>query len=124
MRFGILGPLAAWRGGEPVEVGGLRVRMLLALLLLDAGRTVSSARLIDEIWAESPPAGAANALQSLVSRLRAAVRPAAVELAPGGYRLAVEPEAVDAHRFERLAAEGRRALAGGDPELAAFAELL
>jgi predicted ATPase/DNA-binding SARP family transcriptional activator len=119
MRFGILGTLAVWRDGDPVEIGGLRVRMVLALLLLDAGRTVSSARLIDEVWAESPPAGAANALQSLVSRLRPAVEPAAVELAPGGYRLAVEPESVDALRFERLAAEGRRALADGDPHLAA-----
>jgi predicted ATPase/DNA-binding SARP family transcriptional activator len=119
MRFGILGPLAVWRDGEPVEIGGLRVRMLLALLLLDAGRTVGSARLIDEIWAESPPAGAANALQSLVSRLRPVVEPAAVELAPGGYRLAVEPDAVDARRFERLAAEGRRALADGEPARAA-----
>jgi len=105
MRFGVLGPLAVWRDGEQAEIGGLRVRMLLALLLLDAGRTVGSARLIDEIWAESPPSGAANALQSLVSRLRMALDPVAVELAPGGYRLAVEPEAVDAHRFERLAAE-------------------
>jgi predicted ATPase/DNA-binding SARP family transcriptional activator len=119
VRFGILGPLAVWRDGDPVEIGGLRVRMVLAMLLLDAGRTVSSGRLIDEIWAESPPAGVANALQSLVSRLRTAVEPVAVELAPGGYRLAVEPEAIDARRFERLAAEGRRALADGDPHLAA-----
>src|SRR5689334_18100186 len=119
MQFGILGPLAVWRDGQPVEVGGPRVRMLLALLLLDAGRTVSSARLIDELWAASPPPGAANALQSLVSRLRAAVEPVAVELGPGGYRLAVAPDAVDARRFELLAADGRRALAGGDPRLAA-----
>ena len=47
MRFGILGPLAVWRDGEPVEIGGLRVRMVLVLLLLDACRTVSSARLIE-----------------------------------------------------------------------------
>src|SRR5262249_25755161 len=118
MRFGILGPVAVWRNGQPVEIGGLRVRMLLALLLLDAGRAVSSARLIDEIWAESPPAGAANALQALVSRLRTALEPVAVELSPGGYGLPAAPEAVDAHRFKRLAEEGRRALTGGDPHLA------
>jgi predicted ATPase/DNA-binding SARP family transcriptional activator len=119
MRFGIMGPLAFWRDGDPVQLGGLRVRMLLALLLLDAGHTVSSSRLIDELWAESPPAGAANALQSLVSRLRTAIEPVAVELAAGGYRLDVPSDAVDAGRFEILAAEGRRALAGGDPRLAA-----
>jgi predicted ATPase/DNA-binding SARP family transcriptional activator len=119
MQFGILGPLAVWRDGDPVQLRGLRVRMLLALLLLDAGRTVSSARLIDELWAESPPAGAANALQSLVSRLRTAIEPVAVELAAGGYRLDVPPDVVDTGRFELLAAEGRRVLAGGDPRLAA-----
>jgi hypothetical protein len=41
MRFGILGPLAVWRDGEPVEIGGARVRMLLGLLLLDAGPRAS-----------------------------------------------------------------------------------
>ncbi|MBO0687017.1 MAG: winged helix-turn-helix domain-containing protein, partial [Candidatus Dormibacteraeota bacterium] len=71
MRFGILGPLAAWRDGKEVPVGGRRVRMLLALLLLDPGRPVPAARLVDELWGAEPPADAANALQSLVSRLRA-----------------------------------------------------
>ena len=75
MRFGILGPLEAWRDGEPVELGGTR---------LNAGQVVPSARLIDGLWGESAPAGAPNALQALVSRVRAAPGPELVESRAGG----------------------------------------
>ncbi|MEU8017419.1 BTAD domain-containing putative transcriptional regulator [Micromonospora parva] len=124
MRFRILGPIQVLLAdGREVPVGGPRLRALLALLLLDAGRVVSAERLIDGLYGEQPPRGAANALQSQVSRLRQAL-PAAhdpVEFHPAGYRLAVDPEDVDAYRFERLADAGRRALAGGDwPRAAAL----
>ncbi|MFC7330142.1 BTAD domain-containing putative transcriptional regulator [Marinactinospora rubrisoli] len=120
MRFGILGPVdVRLADGSPVAVGGPRVRALLALLLLDAGRTVGDDRLLDGLYGTEPPAGAANALQSQISRLRRALRPGGdgrdlVERLPGGYRIAVAPEDVDAHRFERAAENGRRALARGD----------
>lgn len=104
--------------GSGVGVGGTRLRALLILLALEPGRVVASELLIDGIWAEEPPAGAANALQALVSRLRRALPGAVVESHPAGYRLAVEPDAVDVVRFERLASEGRGALAR-DPEAAA-----
>ncbi|MFF0150899.1 BTAD domain-containing putative transcriptional regulator [Micromonospora sp. NPDC005203] len=117
MRFRVLGPTQVLLAdGREIPVGGPRLRALLALLLLDAGRVVSAERLIDGLYGEHPPRGAANALQSLVSRLRQAL-PAAhtpVEFHPAGYRLAVDPADVDAYRFERLAEAGRRALAGGD----------
>ena len=74
----------------------------------------SADRLIDGLYGENPPAGAANALQSQVSRLRRALggtaRTGAIEFHPAGYRLAVDPDDTDLHRFERLAAAGRRAL--------------
>ncbi|MBQ0981181.1 winged helix-turn-helix domain-containing protein [Micromonospora sp. M61] len=117
MRFRILGPTqVVLADGREVPVGGPRLRALLALLLLDAGRVVSAERLIDGLYGEHPPRGAANALQSQVSRLRQAL-PAGhdpVEFHPAGYRLAVDPDDVDAYRFERLAEAGRRALADGD----------
>ncbi|MEV5706461.1 BTAD domain-containing putative transcriptional regulator [Actinoallomurus sp. NPDC052274] len=125
MRFGILGPLQVRASdGAPVSVGGPRVRSLLALLLLDAGRVVTAERLIDGLYGEEPPAGTANALQSQVSRLRRGLGAAdgsrdLVEFHPAGYRLAVDPDQVDALRFERLARDGRRALADGDPGRAA-----
>ncbi|HKA10504.1 MAG TPA: BTAD domain-containing putative transcriptional regulator [Candidatus Dormibacteraeota bacterium] len=118
-QFGILGTLEVWRDGRPVALQGPRVRLLLALLLVNAGHLVASARLIDGLWGEAAPPRAANALQALVSRLRAALGPGLVEARSGGYRLAVAPEAVDALRFERLLAEGRAALAAGDPRRAA-----
>ena len=118
-QFGILGPLEVWRDGQPVELPGPRVRLLLALLVLNAGHVVPAARLIDALWGEATPPGAANALQALVSRLRAALGRELVESRTGGYRLASTPDAVDAQRFERHLAEGRAALAAGDPQRAA-----
>ncbi|MEC4569762.1 BTAD domain-containing putative transcriptional regulator [Streptomyces virginiae] len=119
MRISMLGALDV-RGedGSGVGVGGTRLRALLILLALEPGRVVASELLIDGIWAHDPPAGAANALQALVSRLRRALPGAVVESHPAGYRLAVAPDAVDAVRFERLASEGRGALAR-DPAAAA-----
>ncbi|GAB3951674.1 BTAD domain-containing putative transcriptional regulator [Micromonospora vulcania] len=117
MRFRILGPTQVLLAdGREIPLGGPRLRALLALLLLDAGRIISAERLIDGLYGERPPRGAANALQSQVSRLRQ-VLPAEhspVEFHPAGYRLAVDPGAVDAYRFERLAEAGRRLLADGD----------
>ncbi|WP_207928920.1 BTAD domain-containing putative transcriptional regulator [Actinomadura sp. 6K520] len=112
MRFGVLGPVEVRAGGVAVPVGGPGVRALLAMLLLDAGRTVPAERLIDGMYGEEPPDGAANALQSRVSRLRRALGDAdLVEGRPAGYRIVADPDAVDAHRFRRLAADGRRAMA-------------
>ena len=105
-RIAVLGPLEVRAGaGLPVEVAGARLRRLLVRLALDPGRVVTSAQLVDAVWDTQPPAGAANALQTLVSRLRRLL-PGVVESAPGGYRLAVDAEAVDAVRFEALALAG------------------
>ncbi|MEV0258437.1 BTAD domain-containing putative transcriptional regulator [Streptomyces sp. NPDC050732] len=119
MRFGILGPLDVRSpDGTPVDPGGPRPRALLTLLLLDPGRTVSVAALTDGLYGDEPPAGAANALQSQISRLRKRLG-LAIEATPTGYRLAVPPDDVDLHRFERLARAGREALGAGDPARAA-----
>lgn len=116
MWVGVLGAMEVRdTAGDPIAVGGTRVRALLAMLAFDAGRVVTAERLIDGLYGEEPPGNAANALQSQVSRLRRLLgRSGAVEFHPAGYRLAMRPEDVDAHRFERLALEGRRALAAGD----------
>ena len=78
MRIGLLGTLAVQdKDGRPVRVGGHRVRLLLILLALDAGNVVPAYALIERLWEEEPPANSGNALQSLVSRLRTALREAA-----------------------------------------------
>ncbi|WP_092625975.1 BTAD domain-containing putative transcriptional regulator [Jiangella sp. DSM 45060] len=105
MRIGILGPLEVRADDDsPVYVAGARLRTLLIMLALAPGRLVPIAQLIDGIWGDEPPAGAANALQALVSRLRRALPGLAVESHPSGYRLALDPDVVDAGRFERAAA--------------------
>jgi predicted ATPase/DNA-binding SARP family transcriptional activator len=125
MRIGVLGPLeVSDAAGRPVRVGGHRVRALLILLALDAGRVVPTHALIDRLWPAERPGDAANALQSLVSRLRVALRQAGVpdgvvESSPAGYRLAVPPEAIDAAAFESQARAGSQALARGDAREAA-----
>ncbi|MCP2242125.1 BTAD domain-containing putative transcriptional regulator [Lentzea aerocolonigenes] len=105
MRVALLGPTTVEADdGTPVDIGGARVRMLLARLALDPGRPVPTTTLIDDLWGEQPPADASNALQSLVSRLR---KVCPVSLEPGGYRLGIATEDVDVFRFERLRAAGR-----------------
>ncbi|HEU5473623.1 MAG TPA: BTAD domain-containing putative transcriptional regulator [Actinophytocola sp.] len=114
MWFGILGPLEVRSAdGELVAVGGPRPRSLLAMLLLEAGRVVGTDRLVDGLYGADRPGDAGNALQSQVSRLRGRLG-GLIELVPAGYRLAVDPDDVDALRFERLVGAGRRALAAGD----------
>ncbi|MDK1343740.1 BTAD domain-containing putative transcriptional regulator [Streptomyces sp. 378] len=120
MHFRILGTTQALRtDGTIVSVGGARLRALLTVLALRAGRTVPTGSLVDEVWGADPPADAPGALQALVARLRRTLGADAVASAAGGYRLTAAPDDVDLHRFDRLAGEGLRALADGDPAKAA-----
>ncbi|MFI2114905.1 AfsR/SARP family transcriptional regulator [Streptomyces rubiginosohelvolus] len=115
MHYCVLGTTRALRDdGTAVTLGGARLRALLTVLALRPGRTVPAGVLVDEVWDGDPPADAAGALQALIGRLRRALGHSAVESVAGGYRLAAPPDAVDLHRFERLAAEGSRALENGD----------
>jgi predicted ATPase/class 3 adenylate cyclase len=127
VEFAVLGPLEATRGGTPIALGAGRQRALLALLLIHANEVVPSERLIDGLWGQDPPAGAAHSLQVYVSGLRKALEP---ERAPGapaqvvvtrtpGYLVRVDDRALDRLRFERLVGEGRQALREDDPMAAA-----
>ncbi|WP_344679442.1 BTAD domain-containing putative transcriptional regulator [Saccharopolyspora taberi] len=84
--------------------------MLLARLALTAGESVPTGSLVDDLWGTDPPSDALNALHAVVYRLRKALGdPGILESTGTGYRLAVTPEDVDAHRFEDLVARSRRA---------------
>ncbi|MFD8533210.1 BTAD domain-containing putative transcriptional regulator [Streptosporangium canum] len=118
MRVAVLGPIqVSADDGTPIDVGGARLRGLLARLALSAGRVVQAESLVDALWGEHPPAGAAKALHALVYRLRKALGSMAVESVTTGYRLRAED--VDADRFEDLAARGHRELAADRPDRAA-----
>ncbi|MFB6723677.1 BTAD domain-containing putative transcriptional regulator [Kribbella sp. NPDC056345] len=120
MRIAVLGPLAMWAAdGTPLDVRGVRLRGLLARLALSAGKPVSVETLVDGLWGTAAPS--ANALQSLVSRLRSSL-PAtessiSIQSGPAGYTLTIGADCVDAQQFEDLVRRGR-ALLGSDPEQA------
>ncbi len=118
MQFRILGPLEAWDDGKRIALGGPQQRALLALLLLNANRVVSTDRLMESLWDGQPPATARGLLQGCVAQLRrvlgaqgeGASRQPLITRAPG-YLLEVPPGDLDLDRFEELAQAGRRASA-------------
>ena len=119
MEFRILGPLEASSSDVPLKLAAPKQRALLAILLLNANEVVSTDRLIDGLWGEAPPRRAAKAIQVYVSQLRKALDPGVIVSRPPGYVIELEADQLDLHRFERLAAEGRRALKQQDPPTAA-----
>ncbi|MFD8643684.1 BTAD domain-containing putative transcriptional regulator, partial [Streptomyces zaomyceticus] len=135
--YRVLGPCQAFRTDDGTEVvlRGARLRALFVALAAAGGRAVSTRALIEQVWGDGDRVEGRGtgrdldpdhdrdrtaALQALVGRLRRALgRETVVSTPGGGYRLAADPYAVDLYRFERLAAEGSAALAGGDPARAA-----
>ena len=123
--FSVLGPLLVRGDDGPIDLPSPMERALLAHLVARAGRTVSTDELIDTLWRDTPPRTAAKALQNHVLRLRNVLEPerdgSPVLLVTdgSGYRLDVADDAMDARRFERLVALGRRAYQEGRVEAAA-----
>ncbi|MEV6864083.1 BTAD domain-containing putative transcriptional regulator [Streptosporangium subroseum] len=106
MRFGVLGPLQVLEGEHDLTPGPAKHRALLAALLLQPRRPLTVDRLIAEVWGDQPPVSAEAVLRVYVSALRKVVD--GIRTVPGGYLLDVDPDQVDAHRFERLVTAGRR----------------
>jgi DNA-binding SARP family transcriptional activator/pimeloyl-ACP methyl ester carboxylesterase len=123
MDFGLLGSLEVWLEGRPVHIGGPKPRALLAALLLQANRVVSTDWLIEAVWGETPPVSATAQLQAMVSELRRSLassdEPDVIVTRAPGYLIQVEPEALDVDRFHRRVGDARRALAEGDAQRAA-----
>ncbi len=131
MEIRILGPLEVVEEGRVSAIASPRQRALLALLLVHAGRPVSTERILDALWGDSPPESGAGSVAFHVSRLRAAMErgpgdaPGAgngrgpITTEAGGYALRIELDAIDATRFERLAREGRELLADEPAKAAA-----
>ena len=114
MDFRLLGPLEVAAGKRPLALGGRKQRSLLAVLLLHANDVVSTERLIDELWGESPPRTVAKSIQVYVSRLRKQLGEGRLVTRTPGYVLHVEPSELDVARFERLVADAQ----GSDPKTA------
>ncbi|MFI5715536.1 BTAD domain-containing putative transcriptional regulator [Nocardia sp. NPDC051750] len=115
MYFSVLGPVTArTTAGLEVDVPEVKVRVLLAALLVDAGHPVSADRLVDDLWGDRLPRNPGGALQTKVSRLRRALAgaepgaEALVESVHQGYRLRIGPQDLDSRRFTDLTAAASR----------------
>jgi WD40 repeat protein/DNA-binding SARP family transcriptional activator len=119
----VLGPLKIDEGGVSLAP---RDRVVLAALTVFFGEEVSAERLADALWGDHPPVSWGKVVPGCVMRLRRVLGARAIETTPGGYRLAVGVEEVDARRFERLVGRGHELLGVGEPDRAAhvFGEAL
>ena len=120
MEVRILGGLEVLRDGTQIDLGPPRQRVLLARLLINPGETVTSDRLVEDLWPGDVPDTARHALHVYVSKLRAALGPDRDRLIRRntGYRFSIEPDELDASCFMAQVAEGRASLDRGDPETA------
>ncbi|MGY1456539.1 BTAD domain-containing putative transcriptional regulator [Streptomyces sp. SS8] len=115
LRFAVLGPVRAWRDGEPVGVGSPQQRALLAALLLRGGQTATAQELVDALWGEEPPQRALAALRTYASRLRKALGAEALISESGGYAIGLGPGTeLDADTAAAHALEAEKAASGGD----------
>lgn len=124
VQLGILGPFTTTLGGQPVDLGPVRQRTVLALLALSGDRSVRLAELIDLFWPDQPPATASTIVHGYISRLRRLLKPA--RAADGHrhlltcHRQAYRLEAgaccqLDSASFQQLVRSGQAAGVGGNP---------
>src|SRR4051794_19680525 len=118
MDFRLLGPLEIHTADGPVTVAAGKQRALLALLLLNANRSVSRDRIVDALWGEGAPASSSKMVQILVSQVRKSLPEPRVATRPPGYVLEVADGELDLQQFDRAAAGGRDALDRNEPERA------
>ena len=120
----MLGPLEVTEGGAALGLGGSRQRVVLAYLILEANRVVSTDRLIDQIWGDEPPDAARAALFAYVSRLRKLLGAGRIQARPPGYVLVAEQDEIDALRFAALIDDARRNAGDRDAAIALLTRAL
>src|SRR5262245_26175036 len=101
LRFAVLGALEVRQSGRLVEIGGTKPRIVLATLLLNANRPVSSDRLIEAVWPAKPPRSAVGNLYTYMSVLRHSLPSGAERISRRslGYSIAVQPAELDSQTF-------------------------
>ncbi|MEN3535233.1 AfsR/SARP family transcriptional regulator [Microbispora sp. ZYX-F-249] len=114
LRFGILGPVQVWQGGEPVHLGAAKQRLLLTCLLLEPNRPVSIERLFAALWEDRPPKSALANVRSYVNLLRRRLDDHRLRARPPGYSLTVCDEELDVLEFRESLRQGREAMARSD----------
>lgn len=114
LRFSVLGPVRAWRAGEPLAMGSPQQRALLAALLLRDGRTATAGELIDAVWGDEPPQQALAAIRTYASRLRKVLDPGVLVSEAGGYAIrSATRDALDLAAAEDLWSDADKARTAG-----------
>src|ERR1043165_7941712 len=111
LEFRGLGPFTVLRDGRPPPIPAGRRRTFLALLVLHAGQVLSTGRIVDELWNGEPPRTAVHGLEVHASELRKLLGPGVLSTRSPGYVLDVDPDVIDATRFQRLASAAYETLA-------------
>jgi SARP family transcriptional regulator, regulator of embCAB operon len=126
LEYDILGDVRVWRDGDELDLGGAKQRAVLAVLLLEANQPVPAQRILTAVWGDEQPGGGANVVQKYVSALRRTLEPersprarsTVLALHQGGYRLVVEPGALDADAVATLVRRAEAAAEAGLTEQA------
>jgi DNA-binding SARP family transcriptional activator/tetratricopeptide (TPR) repeat protein len=127
LRFEVLGPLRAWRGDVPIDLGPVQQRVVLAVLLLQQNRPIGREQIVNAVWGDAEPRHVANLLQRNISRLRSALELSRYAPADSGelvwtdagYLLTVPAGGLDLTAFDREVDRARRARTAGEFALAA-----
>jgi DNA-binding SARP family transcriptional activator/tetratricopeptide (TPR) repeat protein len=118
LRFGLLGPLEVRAGDRLVPMTGRRRKVVLLMLLLEPGRIVPMARLVEALWDDHPPKTAETQVQICVSQIRNLLAETGhddpIRTHPTGYMIQLPPEAIDMVQFHQLVARARVTAQGGD----------
>ncbi|SFQ02300.1 DNA-binding transcriptional activator of the SARP family [Amycolatopsis arida] len=118
LRFGVLGPITGWRGGDEVGFGAAKRSRVLAALLLHANRRVGREAIIDVVWGTDAPRSGVNLVQKYVGDLRRTLQQmestGLLESTGTSYQLRLAPEQLDSWTFSRTVAQARAANAAGD----------
>jgi DNA-binding SARP family transcriptional activator/plasmid stabilization system protein ParE len=116
LRFGVLGPVTAWRGSDVVGLGSGKCRLVLGMLLLHANNRVDREQIIDSVWGAKPPRSAINLVQKYVGDVRRSLEldGGSLETVGAGYLLRVTPEQLDSAQFATHLAQARETRSGGD----------
>jgi DNA-binding SARP family transcriptional activator len=109
IRFQTLGPVSMFLDQQEIDIGSPRQRFLLAVLLVEAGRPVSTEHIVERLWGTNPPMTARSALYTYVAQLRTTLTAYDLRLIKqrSGYMLDIDPLCVDLHRFHSLLSEAR-----------------
>lgn len=121
LRFGLLGPVCTWSSGAEIDLGPVKQRAVLAVLLLNANQPVPVATIVDAVWGDEPPGNGPNVVQKHVSGLRRALEPdrqarlpsQLLTLTEAGYTIRVEPGALDVDAFRAQVEQAYQARAAG-----------